>query len=360
MSASVILAGVALIAGAGCGGEQGRDPSPAPSAEARIGEVERVLRDRVALLSEGTTITGVTTMVRVGDETRIVTVGLADAAAKEPMRPGDTFPIASLTKPMVATAILQEVESRKLTLDDTLEKWLPDTVANGDRITIRQLLSHRSGVHEPQSLDELPPLDKLTDRDIVKILGAKQADFEPGTSSGYSNFGYILLGMILEKVTGASVGEVLDSRIFDPAGMDDSVLAPKLWDVHGYDTGKDVTADTGLNVAQAAGSVVSTAEDVDDFFQNLWAGNLLSPDLVELMSRPLGDLRPHGGEYGLGVWTTTLSCGAAMGHHGDAPGYAVKAWTLRGSARSVVVLVNEGGPDGHAIADAIAETALCS
>jgi D-alanyl-D-alanine carboxypeptidase len=223
-----------------------------------------------------------------------------------------------------------------------------------------QLLSHRSGVHEPQWLDELPPLDKLTDRDIVKILGAKQPDFEPGTISGYSNFGYILLGMILEKVTGASIGEVLDSSIFDPAGMDDSVLAPKLWDVHGYANGKDVTADTGLNVAQAAGSVVSTVEDVDGFFQNLWAGNLLSPDLVEQMRRPLGDLRPYGGEYGLGVWTTTFSCGTAMGHSGDAPGYAVKAWTLSGSARSVVVLVNEGGPDGHAIADATAETALCS
>ena len=356
----MILAGVALIAGAGCGGEQARDPSPAPSAVSRIGEVERVLRDRVALLSEGTTVTGVITMVRVGDETRVVTVGLADAAAKEPMRPGDTFPIASVTKPMVATAVLQQVESRKLTLDDTVEKWLPDTVAKGDRMTIRQLLSHRSGVHEPQWLDELPPLDKLTDRDIVKILGAKQPDFEPGTISGYSNFGYILLGMILEKVTGASIGEVLDSSIFDPAGMDDSVLAPKLWDVHGYANGKDVTADTGLNVAQAAGSVVSTAEDVDGFFQNLWAGSLLSPDLVEQMSRPLGDLRPHGGEYGLGVWTTTFSCGTAMGHSGDAPGYAVKAWTLSGSARSVVVLVNEGGPDGHAIADATAETALCS
>jgi CubicO group peptidase (beta-lactamase class C family) len=100
----VILAGVALMAGAGCGGEQARDPSPVPSAVSRIGEVERGLRDRVALLSEGT-VTGVITLVRVGDETRVVTVGLADAVAKEPMRPGDTFPIASVTKPMVATAV---------------------------------------------------------------------------------------------------------------------------------------------------------------------------------------------------------------------------------------------------------------
>ena len=169
----------------------------------------------------------------------------------------------------------------------------------------------------------------LTDRDIVKILGAKPLDFEPGTSAHYSNVGYVLLGMILEKVTGASIGAVLDSSIFDRAGMDDSVLAPTHWDVRGYADGKDVTADTGLNVFQAAGSVVSTAEDVDGFFHNLWAGKLLSPDLVEQMSRPLGDIPPYGGEYGLGIWTTTFSCGTALGHDGDVPGYAVKAWTLR-------------------------------
>ena len=112
-------------------------------------------------------------------------------------------------------------------------------------MTIRQLLSHRSGVHEPQSLEEPPHLDTLTDRDLVKIFGTKPLDFEPGTSAHYSNVGYVLLGMILEKATGASIGAVLDSSIFDPAGMDDSVLAPTQWDVRGYAGGKDVTADTG-------------------------------------------------------------------------------------------------------------------
>ena len=321
--------------------------------------MERDLRDRITLLSEGT-VTGVISLVRVGDETRVVTVGLADAAAKEPLQRENTFPIASVTKPMVATAVLQQVEAGKLTLDDTVEQWLPRTVTKGDRMTIRQLLSHRSGVHEPQSLEEWSQLAALTDRDIVKILGAKPLDFEPGTSAHYSNVGYVLLGMILEKVTGASIGTVLDSRIFDPAEMDDSALAPTQWDVRGYVDGKDVTADTGLNVIQAAGSVVSTAEDVDRFFHSLWAGKLLSPDLVEQMSRPLGDIPPYGGEYGLGIWTATFSCGTALGHSGDLPGYAVKAWTSQGSKRSVVVVVNEGGPVGHAIADTVAETALCS
>ena len=354
-----MLAAVALIAGASCGGEPTRQPSPAPGDGSAINEVERVLRDRITLLSEGT-VTGVITLVRVGDETRVVTVGLADAAAKEPMRRENTFPIASVTKPMVATAVLQQVEAGKLTLDDTVEQWLPKTVTKGDRMTIRQLLSHRSGVHEPESPEEFPHVDPLTDREIVKVLGAKPLDFEPGTSARYSNVGYVLLGMILEKVTGASIGAVLDSRIFDLAEMDDSALAPTQWDVRGYVDGKDVTADTGLNVFQAAGGVVSTAEDVDGFFHYLWAGKLLSPDLVEQMSRPLGDIPPYGGEYGLGIWTATFSCGTALGHSGDVPGYAVKAWTLQGSKRSVVVVVNEGGPVGHAIADTIAETALCS
>jgi len=357
-SLGVLLAVAALIAGS-CVGEPARQPSSAPGDGSAINEVERDLRDRITLLSEGT-VTGVISLVRVGDETRVVTVGLSDAAAKEPLQRENTFPIASVTKPMVATAVLQQVEAGKLTLDDTVEQWLPRTVTKGDRMTIRQLLSHRSGVHEPQSLEEWSQLAALTDRDIVKILGAKPLDFEPGTSAYYSNVGYVLLGMILEKVTGASIGTVLDSGIFDPAEMDDSALAPTQWDVRGYVDGKDVTADTGLNVLQAAGSVVSTAEDVDRFFHYLWAGKLLSPDLVEQMSRPLGDIPPYGGEYGLGISTATFSCGTALGHSGDLPGYAVKAWTSQGSKRSVVVMVNEGGSVGNAIANTVAETALCS
>ncbi len=120
----VMLVACALLAGASCSGTPARELSPAPSNTSAISEVERVLRDRIGLLSEGT-VNGVITLVRVGDETRVVTVGLADAAAKEPMRPDATFPIASVTKTMVATAILQQVESGKLALDDSVEKWLP-------------------------------------------------------------------------------------------------------------------------------------------------------------------------------------------------------------------------------------------
>ena len=216
-----------LLAGASCSGKPARELSPAPSDTSAISGVERLLRDRINVLSEGT-VAGVITLVRVGNETRIVTVGLADTAAKEPIRSDNTFPIASVTKPMVATAVLQQVEAGKLTLDDTVEQWLPRTVTKGDRMTIRQLLSHRSGVHEPQEDEKPPHIETLTDRDIVKIIGAKPLDFEPGTSARYSNFGYLLLGMILEKATGASLGQVLNSSIFDRAGMNDSTLAPSV------------------------------------------------------------------------------------------------------------------------------------
>jgi D-alanyl-D-alanine carboxypeptidase len=205
-----------------------------------------------------------------------------------------------------------------------------------------------------------PGLDTLTDRDIVKMFATKPLDFEPGTSAGYSNMGYVVLGLILEKVTGASIGEVLAASIFDRADMEDSELAPQQWDVRGYAGGKDVTGDTGLEVFQAAGSVVSTVKDVDTFYQHLWAGDLLPAELVEEMSRPVGDIPPYGGEYGLGIWSRPVSCGTALGHPGNAPGYSVQAWTLRGSQRSVVLLVNEGAPVGFSIAEAITETALCS
>jgi hypothetical protein len=107
--------------------------------------------------------------------------------------------------------------------------------------------------------------------------------------------------MILEKVTRASIGAVLDSRIFDLAEMDDR------------------------------------------------------PDLVEQMSRPLRDIPPYGGEYGLGIWTATFGCDTALGHSGDVPATPSRCGLLQGLKRSVVVVVTGGGPVGHAIAD----TTLC-
>ena len=97
--------------------------------------------------------------------------------------------------------------------------------------------------------------------------------------------------------------------------------------------------------------------DVDRFFTALWGGELLDPELVEAMTKPLGFVFPIRADYGLGVWFNRESCGEAMGHSGAGPGFSTKAWTLPDARRSVVVMVNDG--DGYTVADDFAAAALC-
>jgi D-alanyl-D-alanine carboxypeptidase len=299
---------------------------------------------------------GAILLVRVGSRVRVVTSGVADVKTKQPVVRENTFPVESITKSMVAAAVMRQVASGRLGLEDTVDHWLPGLVAQGEHMTVRQLLSHRSGIHEAGG-DELPPLRTLTDRTILRLAGAHRPDFGPGSAGSYSNTGYVVLGRILEKVTGAPLREVLTRQVFRRARMSNSDLAPPHWDVHGYDNGRDVTADQWLNLVQAAGSVVSTVDDVDSFYQHLWAGDLVPMRLVHLMTKPSGTVPFGDGGYGLGIWLKQLSCGQAWGHKGLSSGYVTAAWTLPRLHRSTVVMFNSGAAEGSL--NGIVERILC-
>jgi D-alanyl-D-alanine carboxypeptidase len=360
------VAAALLLLAVACTGSDPADrsgqgsPVPSPSSPSSmsvastIGEVAGVVRERVHVFDG--IATGVIALVRVGDDTRVVTSGLADVGTGEPMRRRDTFPIASLTKSMVATAVLELVDSGRLGLDDPVEKWLPGQVRGGEQMTVRDLLSHRSGLHQ-LSDEELPPLDRLTNEELVRLAVSSPLDFEPGTSGVYSNGGYELLGRIVARVTRRPLEQALASGVWRPAGMRHSALAPTTWDVHGYSSSRDVTDQQRLDLWPAAGSVVSTVDDVDAFFHHLWAGDLLPLDLVEEMTTSAGIVAPWDMDYGLGIWFERVRCGTGLGHSGAMSGYSVKAWTLEGADRSVVVVVNDG--DGQQIADSIVASALC-
>ena len=296
-------------------------------------------------------------LVRVGNQLRVVTSGVADRRTKQPLSRNDTFPVESITKSMVATAVMQQVAAGRLGLDDTVDHWLPGLVRQGQLMTVRELLSHRSGIHEAGA-KELPPLRTLTDPRIVRIAGAHRPDFEPGSTGAYSNTGYVVLGMILEKVTGAPLRDLLATQVFGPAGMSHTTLAPARWDVHGYHNGRDVTSGQWLNLVQAAGGVVSTVADVDRFYHHLWSGELVPLRMVHQMTQPSGTIPPDGaGEYGLGIWIKQLSCGEVWGHEGLSSGYVTAAWTMPRRNRSVVVILNSG--DAVDNLDGIVEGILC-
>jgi D-alanyl-D-alanine carboxypeptidase len=189
-------------------------------------------KDVNALVAAGAP--GALLLVRDGIRTVRLTAGLGNVARKTPMRPGDHFKIASLTKSYTATVVLQLVGEGKLRLDDSVEQRLPGLVPNGGKVTIRQLLNHTSGLFD---YFELPKFLKpylsgdfgyyWAPRQLVRMGVSHKPLFAPGRGYSYSNTNYVLAQLIVERVTGQSLGTELKRRIFQPLHLRDTIYPTK-------------------------------------------------------------------------------------------------------------------------------------
>jgi D-alanyl-D-alanine carboxypeptidase len=157
--------------------------------------------------------------------------GVADLRARRPMRPGLHFRAGSLTKSLVATVVLQLVAEGRLSLSDTLERWLPAILPYGDRVTIHQLLGHTSGVPDYWAAVERAlygsrqgRLRAWTPQALAGLVADQPPGSPPGTAWSYSNTGYVLLGLIVEAATGNTLARELGRCIFGPLGLRDTVL----------------------------------------------------------------------------------------------------------------------------------------
>ncbi|MEU4163489.1 serine hydrolase domain-containing protein [Actinoplanes sp. NPDC026670] len=274
-----------------------------------------------------------------------------------PARPsaGGRFRVGSVTKTFVATVVLQLAAERRLRLDDTLERWLPGAIPNGAHITIRQLLQHTSGIFNYTdalfaSIDEVLAARYRTFRpeELVALAAAQPPDFEPGTSWSYSNTNYVLLGLIIRKVTGRAYGEEVDKRILRPLrlhgtevpGTDVTIDGPH---AHGYEpveqNGRPVPLDfTDLNpsMAYSAGEIVSTTADLNRFYRALLGGRLLRRRELTEMLTPVGELG-----YGLGIYQESLPGGPTLwGHTGGIFGYLTYSFSTPDAATQLSVSIN--------------------
>lgn len=325
----LILALVAALAG---GVAQARPPAHAKTRAA--------LADLVKAGAPGAVV-----LIRNGGSTSILTAGVADRKTHEPTRTGDHFRIASVTKSFVATVVLQLVGEGKLSLSDTVERFLPGLVPNGDGITVRQLLQHLSGLYnydmDPRLFAPYLRGDlgyTWTPRQLVALAVSHPPVYGPGAHWSYSNTNYVLLGLIVEAVTGDTLANQLSKRILHPLGLQGTDLAAGQHMAspvaHGYYKGQDVTR-LSFSFAWGAGSMVSTAADVARFYKALLGGKLLrAPQLKEMRITVPADV----GEYGLGLWRRHLLCGTAWGHPGLAVGYTSYAWSSADGRHQVVVL----------------------
>src|SRR4051812_23142144 len=255
-------------------------------------ELQRALDQVVAAGAPGALALVIDGAARVGEDrggghearargaVEAVASGVADVRTGRPMRPGDRFRAASVTKSMLATVVLQLVAEGRLSLSDTLERWLPGILGYGDRLTVRQLLNHTSGVpdYEAAVMAGLYAGDRFRSwrpRDLVALVADQPPDFPAGSARSYSNTGYVLLGLIVERVTGQRLGRELERRIFGPLGMHDTSAAtnfPLL--IGGHANGYSLQLDDQLN------PIAGTLFDITVFNPSLaWAaGNVVSDE----------------------------------------------------------------------------------
>lgn len=348
------------------GGSTSSSATATPSDQAPI--------DAVAMTLQGIyddnpyDTTGAVVVLRIGDERRVITAGLADPADETPFEETTRAPVGSLTKTMVATAVMKLVDAGRLDLRDTVEDHLPGVVPGGADITIADLLSHRSGLRDEEH-PWVDPGEPWTRASLERVL-AEGRTRKPGTESWYASLNYNTLGLIVEEVTGRPLADLLHDRVFRPAGMDASSLGwadPPGVRARGFVDDEDVTPED-LTDSYAGGGVVSTAGDLDRFLVALQAGAVVPPTVLETMVKPRGELPGDqgGGGYGLGFWNTAhIRCGDAWGHSGRQPGFATEAYVLADRSRSVAVIVNGGtseevGDPGSYLSLGLLDAALCT
>lgn len=345
-----------------------------PSVQA--GLAERLRSQMRALVRAG--VPGVVVHVRRGRSTLELAAGRADLATGRRLRVADRFKVGSITKTFVATLVLQLVGEHRLQLGDTVERWLPGLVPGGNRITVRELLSHTGGLYD--YFDDPRPFAPYlagdfgfiwTPQRLVEIAVSHPPLFAPGSAFSYSNTGYLLLGLIAERAGGAPIASQLHQRILSPLGLGSTRLPasqglghPR---AHGYLVEaagpQDVTA-VSQSLFGAAGGAVSTAHDVASFYRGLLAGRLLPPRLLRLMTATVP--RAPGVSYGLGILRVPTPCRPAYGHTGALPGYSSLALSSRTAGRQAVLLVNSitdaetvGSARAQAAYDRLAQTAVC-
>ncbi|NJN86229.1 MAG: beta-lactamase family protein [Leptolyngbyaceae cyanobacterium SL_7_1] len=285
---------------------------------------------------------------------------------------------------MVATIVLQLMQAGQLSLDDSLHQWLPEVgsqIENSETITLRNLLNHTSGVPEylgeyNQSL-ETNPTRSGSPQEFLEYANGKPATFAPGDDVSYTNTNYVLLGLVIEAVTGESLASQLRDRIFKPLGMDNSFYAPQEGVPDGFQPGYTTffSTDNTLEVSPLSptargfgdGGVVSTAADLSRFIQALTNGELLAPTTFERMvqdryagSNPLDFLN-----YGLGLQLIQfLEDVELVGHTGAIQGSATQMFYSPNQQFTVAAMNNteiiDGDSTGFQFGTAVVEAILRS
>jgi CubicO group peptidase (beta-lactamase class C family) len=305
--------------------------------------MERVVQDAV----QKRTFSGAVLVARGSEILLSKGYGLANVEWDVPNAPTTKFRLGSITKQFTAASILLLEERGRLKTDERLKTYLPDIPPAWDRITVRNLLTHTSGIPNFTALASYHDLQvSPTSPDkIIAMLKERPLDFEPGEKMLYSNSGYVVLGAIIERVTGGSYAEFVTKNLFAPLGMTDSgydsntAIIPRR--AAGYTSGPAGPLNAGyihMSVPHAAGALYSTTLDLLKWEQALFGGKVLQPASLQKMTTPFKN------DYAFGLLVHTTKEGRkVVEHNGGIDGFNTHLAYYPDSKITVIVLANLNG-----------------
>lgn len=308
-------------------------------------------------------------IVKAGRPLLIKGYGLADIENDVPATAETVYRIGSVTKQFTSAAIMRLAEQGKLSLDDTLQKFLPNFPSQGNRVTIRHLLNHTSGIRSYTSLGakwQRLIRNDLTPDSMIALFANEPFDFKPGAQWRYNNSGYFLLGAIIEKLSGKSYGQYVQDELFTPLGLTSTIYCDQAPIIkhraQGYapkPKGGYLNAEP-LSMTQpyAAGSLCSTVGDLVKWTMALTSGKVVRPASYKLMTTPdtLNDGKPL--TYGFGLGTGMLGGHRQVSHNGGINGFISELHYYPDDSVITVVLTNVGGLVAPQLERVVARRAL--
>ncbi len=376
MTALAMTAAVLLLGTTGCG-EESAPPQSSTAGPPSSSEAAKPMNDALAKRLDTAVNQAMTAAAVPGaiigiwgpDGSYVRGFGVADKTTREEMKTDFYSRIGSVTKTFTVTAVLQLADQGKLGLDDPIAEFI-DGVPLGDRITLRELARMQSGLFNYSASPEFQkamfadPRRGFTPHELLDYAFAQPNQFPPGEGFEYCNTNTILLGLVVQKVSGQPLHSYIHDHILAPLGMSDTSFPTTnaFPDPHaqGYTVqtadGKEATAtDWDPSWGWAAGAMISTLDDMRIWGVALATGKLLTPQMQAQRLQTVGSpgLPPQDG-YGLGIF----NLGGWVGHNGSLPGYQTVVVYLPQKQTTLVILTNtdieyQGGEPGTTLATAI-------
>ena len=248
-------------------------------------------------------------------------IGYVDLENKIKATEKTKYRIGSITKSFTAILILKAIENKKLDINETIDKWFP-TITNSKKITIKQLLTHRSGIHNfTNNVDYLQwNTQSKTEMEMIEIIKKGGSDFQPSTRAAYSNSNFVLLTFILERIFNTSYSELVQTYIVKPIRLTNTYVFGKINTANNESKSYNYLgfwkeeSETNFTVPLGAGAISSTPTDLIKFANALFNGQLLSPESLKIM-------KTIKEGYGSGLFQVPFYSSIGFGHTGGIDGF---------------------------------------